>query len=92
MNPHRKAVLAAALVFSAISVFAGDGDKPQKLNDQGITVVMVTHELDIARYTKRNVIMRDGQVVTDVAVTNRLQAEVELQRLTEAQQAVQLAP
>ena len=26
----------------------------QKLNDQGITIVMVTHELDIARYTKRN--------------------------------------
>ncbi len=26
----------------------------QKLNDQGITIVMVTHELDIARYTRRN--------------------------------------
>src|SRR6266536_2584196 len=35
----------------------------QKLNEQGITVVMVTHELDIAHYTKRNVIMRDGYVV-----------------------------
>ena len=32
----------------------------QKLNDQGITIVMVTHELDIANYTKRNIIMRDG--------------------------------
>lgn len=40
MNPHRKAVLAAALVFSAISVFAGDGDKPPKLNDQGrVTII-----------------------------------------------------
>src|SRR6266705_2837214 len=37
----------------------------QKLNEQGITIVMVTHELDIAQYTKRNIIMRDGQVVTD---------------------------
>ena len=36
----------------------------QKLNDQGITIVMVTHELDIARYTKRNVVMRDGKMVT----------------------------
>ncbi len=64
----------------------------QKLNDQGITVVMVTHELDIARYTRRNVIMRDGQVVTDAAVEERLHAEIELARLREAQQAVKLAP
>src|SRR6266446_174010 len=64
----------------------------QKLNDQGITVVMVTHELDIARYTKRNVIMRDGSIVSDVAVPDRLSAETELRRLREAQQAVQLAP
>ena len=62
----------------------------QKLNEQGITIVMVTHELDIARYTKRNLIMRDGRVVSDVAVADRLGAERELQRLREAQQAVQL--
>jgi putative ABC transport system ATP-binding protein len=62
----------------------------QKLNDQGITIVMVTHELDIARYTKRNLIMRDGRVVSDVAVVDRLNAEAELSRLREAQQAVQL--
>jgi len=64
----------------------------QKLNDGGITIIMVTHELDIARYTKRNVIMRDGQVVTDAPVTERLKGEAELQRLREAQQAVKLAP
>ena len=64
----------------------------QKLNAEGITIVMVTHELDIARYTKRNVIMRDGQVVSDVAVTDRLLAEQELDRLRAAQHAVQLAP
>jgi putative ABC transport system ATP-binding protein len=63
----------------------------QTLNEQGITIVMVTHELDIARYTKRNVIMRDGGVVSDVAVADRLKAETELQRLREAQQAVQLS-
>ena len=39
----------------------------QKLNDQGITIVMVTHELDVARYTKRMVILRDGKIVTDEA-------------------------
>src|SRR5215831_10713433 len=53
----------------------------QKLNEQGITIVMVTHELDIARYTKRNVIMRDGQVVTDMVVADRSMAAVELARL-----------
>ena len=64
----------------------------QKLNEEGITIVMVTHELDIARYTKRNVIMRDGRIVTDTMVPNRLKAETELERLRQEQQAVQLAP
>ncbi len=62
----------------------------QKLNEQGITIVMVTHELDIARYTRRNLIMRDGLIVTDSPVTDRLKAETELRRLRDAHQAVQL--
>ncbi|HTI99536.1 MAG TPA: ABC transporter ATP-binding protein [Dongiaceae bacterium] len=63
----------------------------QKLNDQGITIVMVTHELDIASYTKRSIVMRDGQVLTDQIVANRLNAEAELRRLQQEHQAVQLA-
>src|SRR3954469_1365663 len=63
----------------------------QKLNEQGITIVMVTHELDIANYTKRNIIMRDGYVVTDSSVKQRSNAENELRKLREAQQAVKLA-
>ena len=63
----------------------------QKLNDQGMTVVMVTHELDIARYTKRMIVMRDGRIVADEAVNNRLRAEEELSRLRDEQRAVQLA-
>lgn len=62
----------------------------QQLNGQGITIVMVTHELDIARYTKRNLIMRDGRIVSDVPVTDRLRAETELGRLRDAQKEVQL--
>jgi len=62
----------------------------QKLNDQGITIVMVTHELDIAHYTRRNVVLRDGIVVSDTLVGNRLSAEAELRKLHEAQQAIQL--
>ena len=64
----------------------------QKLNDQGITIIMVTHELDIARYTKRNIIMRDGRIVSDTLVADRLNAVLELAKLREAQQAVKLAP
>lgn len=63
----------------------------QKLNEQGITIVMVTHELDIASYTKRNIIMRDGKVVTDEAVKRRLIADDELRKLRNAQEAVNLA-
>src|SRR5204863_8259989 len=53
----------------------------QKLNDQGITIIMVTHEPDIAAYTKRNIIMKDGVIVTDKPVTNRWDAEVETAKL-----------
>jgi len=62
----------------------------QKLNDQDITIVMVTHELDIARYTKRTVVLRDGRIVTDESVRNRLSAETELRQLQVAQQAIRL--
>jgi putative ABC transport system ATP-binding protein len=63
----------------------------QKLNDQGMTIVMVTHELDVARYTRRMVVLRDGKIVTDEAVGDRLNAEQELVQLRQAQQAVKLA-
>lgn len=63
----------------------------QKLNAQGITIIMVTHELDIARYTKRTVVLRDGRIVTDEQVRNRLNAETELRHLQAAQQAIKLA-
>ncbi|HKS37107.1 MAG TPA: ABC transporter ATP-binding protein, partial [Verrucomicrobiae bacterium] len=44
----------------------------ESLNQRGITIVMVTHELDIAQYAKRNVVMRDGRVLSDTPVTSRL--------------------
>jgi putative ABC transport system ATP-binding protein len=43
----------------------------QALNDRGITVVVVTHEADIADYAKRRVQFSDGHIVEDVAVTAR---------------------
>jgi putative ABC transport system ATP-binding protein len=53
----------------------------QELNDHGITVIMVTHEPDIASYARRNVVMRDGVVKTDRAVTQRLIAIDEMVKL-----------
>jgi putative ABC transport system ATP-binding protein len=62
----------------------------QKLNEQGITILMVTHELDIAHYCRRNLIVRDGRVVSDVQVTDRLVSAVEMQKLLAAEAAAKL--
>jgi putative ABC transport system ATP-binding protein len=43
----------------------------QKLNDDGITVILVTHEPDIAEYAARRIVFRDGKVVEDAPVTKR---------------------
>jgi putative ABC transport system ATP-binding protein len=53
----------------------------QQLNDRGITIIMVTHEPDIALYAKRNVAMRDGLVQSDSPVSHRLNAAAELKKI-----------
>ena len=62
----------------------------QRLNDQGMTVAMVTHELDIARFCRRVIVMRDGVIRSDEPVAARLIASEELARLDAEQKAVQL--
>ena len=58
----------------------------QRLNqERGITVVLITHELDIAEYGTRSVTFRDGQVVADKAVAHRRQAQDELAALPTAE-------
>jgi putative ABC transport system ATP-binding protein len=49
----------------------------QQLNDRGITIIMVTHEPDIASYARRDVVMRDGLVQDDQPVKQRLSASEE---------------
>lgn len=44
----------------------------QSLNDDGATIIMVTHERDIAQHTKREVRIRDGRIVEDKLVQNRV--------------------
>lgn len=53
----------------------------QDLNDQGITVIIVTHEPEIARYCKRIIRMRDGRVIVDEPVRDRRCARDDLERL-----------
>ena len=50
----------------------------QELNEQGITIVLVTHEPDIAVYAKRIVEMRDGRIRRDEPVKNRRNAAEDL--------------
>jgi len=37
----------------------------QKINDEGNTIIMITHEEDIARHAKRIIVIRDGKIVSD---------------------------
>ena len=61
----------------------------QRLNqERAITVVLITHEADIAEYGTRTVTFRDGQVVADWAVTRRRLAEDELTALAPVAEAV----
>src|SRR5256885_6144574 len=53
----------------------------QSLNEKGITIIMVTHEADIASYARRNVVMKDGLVRSDHLVEKRLNAAAELEKM-----------
>ena len=55
----------------------------QELNDKGKTIVFVTHEQDIAKFTKRSVIFRDGHIIREQEVTDRSNAKEMLAALPE---------
>jgi len=63
----------------------------QELNDQGITIVMVTHEHDLALYARRIVEMRDGLIRKDYRVTRRKRAKDDLEALSTLDEEVSLA-
>ena len=53
----------------------------QKLNEQGKTIVVVTHEQDIAQFTKRNIVFRDGRIIKDQRIENPKDASEALKNL-----------
>jgi len=53
----------------------------EELAEKGKTVVLVTHEPDIAAYTRRVIALRDGQVVSDAPTKERKSARAEIDRL-----------
>ncbi|MBN2353372.1 MAG: ABC transporter ATP-binding protein [Spirochaetales bacterium] len=63
--------LDTATSLDIISIF-------QELNEAGMTVVLVTHEPDIAAYAKRIITLRDGLIVGDVKVKGRRDARKDL--------------
>ena len=53
----------------------------QLLNERGATIILVTHEPDIAAYTRRQVVFRDGRVIRDEPITSPRLAANELREL-----------
>ena len=53
----------------------------QTLNDKGLTIVLVTHEHDIAQFAKRVLVFRDGKIRKDAPVLNRPTARQVLKTL-----------
>ena len=61
----------------------------QGLNEQGITIVLVTHEPDIAQYAKRIVTLRDGMVIQDNAIKKRRNASQDVQKVQGEKKEIQ---
>jgi putative ABC transport system ATP-binding protein len=62
----------------------------QELNTSGITLVMVTHELDMAAYCKRIIVMRDGELIGDTRNENPRSATHEIVALNQAEKQAKI--
>lgn len=59
----------------------------QALNAEGITILLITHEQDIARYAKRLIELRDGRIIRDECLASMASATVDLQRMPTSENA-----
>jgi len=91
---QQRVAIARALINKPVIIFA---DEPtgnldtrtsvevmqifQELNNAGNTIVMVTHEDDIAHYSKRNILLKDGKIIKDEQIQNRRIATREIAEL-----------
>lgn len=55
----------------------------QKLNEKGSTIVMVTHETDIAQFALSNILFKDGKIISNIKVANRKNATEEFKKMEE---------
>ncbi|HEX9917368.1 MAG TPA: ABC transporter ATP-binding protein [candidate division Zixibacteria bacterium] len=60
----------------------------QSLNENGITIILITHEKDIAAYAKRNIAFRDGKIVKDEIVSTPRKAKDELLILPQEEEGI----
>jgi len=50
----------------------------QLLNEKGITIVMLTHEPDIAKFALSNILFKDGKIISNTKVSDRKDSKNEL--------------
>jgi putative ABC transport system ATP-binding protein len=58
----------------------------QDLNARGMTILLITHEPDIAEYASRVIALRDGRIVDDRPIAHRKRAEEELRKIPPAEE------
>lgn len=93
---QQRVAIARSMVNSPVVIFADEATGNldtrtsfeimalfQELNENGMTICFVTHEPDIAEFTKRNVVFRDGLIVKDKRITNLQNAADALAQLKE---------
>ncbi len=61
----------------------------QTLNKQGITLIIITHEAEVAKYAERHILFRDGQLISDERVADQGDAAADLAALHTRQEAAQ---
>jgi|GEM_PF-3738483 ABC-type antimicrobial peptide transport system, ATPase component len=74
---RQRVAIARALVNKPVMVTF------QELNGEGVTVVIVTHEPDIALHTRRKIVFKDGRILTDEKIQSPVGALEQLKLLSQ---------